>query len=218
MAEVTAEQIERLVREVLAQLAPAAAPTLTTAPPSTTELWLEQPVLSVGDIERRLKGVQTVVVSPRTIITPSAKDLLRERRIPVRRTTPPQAKPAAATATLLLGVAETKFDPAMLIDYAARRGVRIDQIARTGLKTVVAELADEVAKSGRRAWLLTESTHQAVCLANRTPGVWAAPANHRGELQAAQQAIQVNFLITTPQQGNWLQLAQLAQDFATRTQ
>lgn len=217
MAEVTAEQIERLVREVLAQLAPAAAPPTTTAPPSTTELWLEQPVLSVGDIERRLKGVQTVVVAPRTIITPAAKDLLRERRIPVRRTTTQQAKPAVASTTLLLGVAEAKFDPALLIDYAARRGLRIDQIARTGLKTVVAELADEVAKGGRRAWLLTESTHQAVCLANRTSGVWAAPANHRGELQSAQQAIQVNFLITSPQQVNWLQLAQLAQDFTART-
>ncbi|MDZ4784043.1 MAG: hypothetical protein SGJ19_27660 [Planctomycetia bacterium] len=217
MAEVTAEQIERLVREVLAQLAPAAALPSAAAPRSTMELWLEQPVVSLRDIERRLNGVQAVVVSPRTIITPAAIDFLRERRIAIRRTTTQPIKPAATGTTLLLGVAETKFEPAMLIDYIARRGVGIEQIARTGLKTVVGELADEVAKGGRRAWLLTESTHQAVCLANRTPGVWAAPANHRGELQSAQQAIPVNFLITSPQQVNWLQLAQLAQDFANRT-
>lgn len=217
MAEVTADEIERLVREVLARLAPAAAPPSPVPSPSTTELWLEQPVVSVSDIERRLKGVQTVVVSPRTIITPAAKDLLHERRIPIRRTTTPQAKPVATNATLLLGVAETTFEPAILIDYLARHAVRVEQIARSGLKTVVAELADEVAMSGRRAWLLTESTHQAACLANRSSGVWAIVANHRGELELARKSIQPNFIITNPNQNHWPQLAALAKSFATAT-
>jgi hypothetical protein len=207
--QVTAQEIERLVREVLAQLAPSAAPPAST--PSTIELWLEQRVITVGDLERRLARVQTVVAPPDAIITPAAKDLLREKRITVRRATPPAKKTPLLRAPLLLGVAETNFDPSRVIDYLARRGVQVEPIARTGMKTVVAELAEEVSRSGRRAWLLTESTQLATCLANRTPGVWAATANHRGELRTAQRTISINFTITAPQNLSWIRLAQIAQ-------
>jgi hypothetical protein len=112
-------------------------------------------------------------------------------------------------------VAETTFEPAILNDYLTRHAVRVEQIARTGLKTVIAELGDEVAMSGRRAWLLTESTHLALCLANRTPGVWAVAANNRSELVLARKSIQPNFILTNATQSNWPQLAALAQAYAT---
>lgn len=212
MPQPTAREIERLVREILAQLAPCAAPPAST--PSTTELWLEQRVIAVADLERRLAQVQTVVTPADAIITPAAKDLLREKRITVRRATTSPKKSALLRAPLLLGVAETNFDPSGVIDYLARRGVRIEQLARTGLKTVVSELAEEVSRGGRRAWLLTESTQLATCLANRTSGVWAATANHRGELLTAQRTIAINFTITAPRNLPWIRLAQIAQQLS----
>ncbi len=207
MSEVTPLEIERLVREVLAQLAPVSAPT------STTELWLEQAVVTMRDLEHRLAKVQSIVVPPRAVLTPAARDYLREQGVGIRESASTPAVPPR-TATLLLGVAETNFEPTGLIEYLARHGIRVERIARTGLKSVVAELSEEVAKGGRRGWLLTDATHAAVCLANRTHGVWACAANHRGELQMARKVINVNLIITRPQQSHWLQLAQVAQEFA----
>jgi len=209
VSNVSAAEIERLVREVLAQLAP------TTAPPApgATELWLEQSVVSVQDLEGRLAQVQQIVVPAKAIITPAARDVLRERGIDVRRASEMVTKPSQQR-TMLLGVAATRFDPTAVITQLRRRGVQTEQIARTGLKTVVAELAEEATKGGRRVWLLTEATHEAVCLANRTAGVWAAAAQHRGELADARKAIELNFLITNPTKSTAFQQTQLGQEYA----
>lgn len=212
MPQPTAQEIERLVREILAQLAPSAAPPAST--PCTTELWLEQRVITVRDLERRLAQVQTVVAPPGAIITPAARDLLREKGITVRRTATLKANNVINRAPLLLGVAETNFDPTGVIDYLARQGTKVEQVARSGLKTVVSELSEEVSRSGRRAWLLTDATQLATCLANRTAGVWAATANHRGELLAAQRTIAINFTITAPRNLPWIRLAQIAQQLS----
>lgn len=209
MSNIAAAEIERLVREVLAQLAPTPAPHAD----GTTELWLEQAVVATRDLEGRLTQVRQIVVPAKAIITPAARDVLRERGIHVRRASEFASKPSVQR-TLLLGVAETRFDPAALISQLRRRGVQMEQIARTGLKTVVAELAEEVTKGGRRAWLLTESTHEAVCLANRITGVWAAAAQHRGELADARAAIELNFLITNPTKSTAFQQTQLGQEYA----
>lgn len=209
MSNHSAAQIERLVREVLAQLAPMPAPRAE----ATTELWLEQSVIAVRDLEERLAQVKQVVVPAKAILTPAARDFLKERGIQVRRATVVTPK-ASRPTTLLLGVAETRHETTAVISQLRQRGVQVEQLARTGLKTVVAELAIEASRGGRRAWLLTEATHEAVCLANRTPGVWAATAQHRGELAAARKAIPLNFVITNPAASTTFQQTQLAQEYA----
>jgi hypothetical protein len=206
----SAVEIERLVREVLAQLAPKPAPREA----STTELWLDQSVVAVRDLEGRLQQVKQLVVPERAIVTPAARDLLRERGVDVRRAATASKATSSSLATLLLGVAETRCEPTEVIGALRRRGVQVEQVARTGLKTVVAELADAAAKGGRRTWLLTEATHQAICLANRTSGVWAAAAQHRGELAEARKAISLNVLITNPVKSTTFQLTQLGQEYA----
>ena len=209
MTNFSAVEIERLVREVLAQLAPTPAPREV----STTELWLDQTVVAVRDLEDRLQQVKQLVVPEKAIVTPAARDLLRERGVNVRRAAK-ASNPSSPAATLLLGVAETRYEPTEVMGSLRRRGVQVEQIARTGLKTVVAELADAATKGGRRTWLLTEATHQATCLANRTSGVWAATAQHRGELADARKAIALNYLITNPAKSTAFQLAQLGQEYA----
>lgn len=209
MSNISAAEIEQLVREILAQLAPTPAPRAD----GTTELWWEQAVVAARDLEGRLAQVKQIVVPAKAIITPAARDVLRERGIQVRRASETAPKPSAQS-TLLLGVAETRFDPTEVLAQLRRHDVQMEQIARTGLKTVVAELAEEVTKGGRRAWLLTESTHEAVCLANRTAGVWAAAAQHRGELADARKSIELNFLITNPTKSTTFQQTQLAQEYA----
>lgn len=219
MREVTPAEIERIVREVLAQLAPQpTTPLPTSSLPKTietsvTELWLEQQVIAVRDLEGRLRQATQIVVPTRAVITPAARDLLREKKINVRRASVAEKK-STERAPLLVGVAETSFDPTTVISELAKRGVKVEQLARTGLKAVVAELAIEVARGGRRAWLFTESTHAAVCLANRQAGVWAASIGNQSELEAARKGIAVNFAITSAKNLATFQLTRMGEALA----
>lgn len=81
----TAEQIEYVVREVMRRLAEADA-----GRPAATgnELALAHRVVTLRDLEGKLAGVTKVSVGAKAIVTPSARDLLREKKIEfVRRST-----------------------------------------------------------------------------------------------------------------------------------
>lgn len=74
-------EIERIVREVLAEMSARAA---TSRPAeSGLELIVTEKVVSAKEIEYKLDGVTRLVVTRGAIITPAARDLLRERKIAI---------------------------------------------------------------------------------------------------------------------------------------
>jgi hypothetical protein len=74
-------QVESIVREVLAELLGRAD--RTTPETAGRELVLTEKVVSAKEIERRLEGVTRVVIVRGAVVTPSARDLLRSRSIPI---------------------------------------------------------------------------------------------------------------------------------------
>ncbi len=73
-------EIERIVREVLAELMAGK----TTEQNSTRgELVLSSKVVSVAVLTGRLDGVSRIIMPRGAVVTPAARDLLRERRIAV---------------------------------------------------------------------------------------------------------------------------------------
>jgi hypothetical protein len=81
----TAEQIEYIIREVVRRLTE-----MNQATPATTgvELVLAERLVTLRDIEKRLTGIAKVSIGLRTVVTPSVRDLLRQKKIElVRRTT-----------------------------------------------------------------------------------------------------------------------------------
>ena len=77
-------EIERIVREVLAEVL-SRSETKNPASP-TGELVVTEKVVSAKEIERRLDGVTRLVVVRGAIITPAARDLLKERKISIATT------------------------------------------------------------------------------------------------------------------------------------
>lgn len=80
------ELIERVVHEVVQRLTkhgvdvtPAAADT------GGPELRLSEQVVALGTLEGRLDGVARVIVPPRAVVTPAAKDELRDKGIELVR-------------------------------------------------------------------------------------------------------------------------------------
>ncbi|HEX4148531.1 MAG TPA: hypothetical protein VHY20_06070, partial [Pirellulales bacterium] len=183
--------IDALVRDVLARLAasgnmaPSEVQPAENTPTATNinplERVLSDRVITLSSIDGKWEGIQTLVVSQRAVITPAASDLLRQKNIGVRRLKAGAAPAGASTAKrgLVLGVAETSFEPAVLIERLGRAGYKIEQLARTGIAALIAELADAAVKGGNAAVLLTGACELALCLANRGRGVRAAQATDR---------------------------------------
>jgi len=82
-----ANQFELLVREVLARLAQqvkaeeAAVITAAVPPASNDELELMASVISVQSLEGKLKGIKLVRIRSNAVITPAARDLLRDAKV-----------------------------------------------------------------------------------------------------------------------------------------
>lgn len=197
------EQIEWIVREVTRRLETASKPGSTsTSPPLANEnnkheLRLSVPVISVARLEGKLGGVKQVVVSQSAVITPAAKDLLREKKIALVRGESAR-RGTATTLSLVAGVAETTFEPAALWREIQAEDVQIEELARTGMTGVTAELCEQVTKGGKLGLLLTTNVAAAVCLANRTRGVRAAEARCATSTREAVRAVGVNLLVVNP--------------------
>jgi hypothetical protein len=197
--------IDAVVREVLQRLAAGGND-------SPTQRKLDDRVVTVSSIQGQLEGVQTIVVAHRAVITPAASDLLRARKIVIQRSA---AKPAAAATgrALVLALAETSYEPATLIERLGREGFLIEQLARTGMADVIAELSEAAAKGGKPAVLLTGACELALCLANRRRGVRAALGTDRASVKLAREQIGVNVLAINPAVTMGFQLQQTIREF-----
>lgn len=199
-------EVERIVREVLERLrvpgngekcGENAAVAATKQPANdAVSLALSGRVIAVADLSGRLDGVQVVVVPRKAIVTPAARDLLRERGVTLAsRAVPAETRTAAR---LTLGVAETRCDAAELVRGMREDGVEVEQLARSGLAGVVEELADQIARGGRLGMLLTDNPLAALCRANRHRGVRAAQGNDAWQVGRAIAAIEANLLVVEP--------------------
>lgn len=83
----TAEEIERIVQEVIRRLAAAEinnSNSNSNSKPqvqSQAALELEDQLVTLATIEGRLNGIQQLVVSPKAVVTPSVRDELRDKNV-----------------------------------------------------------------------------------------------------------------------------------------
>jgi hypothetical protein len=216
-------EIERIVREVLARLAPVspsdASRSVSTASPvlNPGALSLSNRLVTVSELDGRLEGVRTVIVPPRAVITPAARDLLRQRGVTVASARLSWEKGMGATAgtvkSIVLGKAATSYEPLALIRALKQDGCEVEQVARTGLTGVIDDLADLAARGGKRCLLLTDESAAAACLANRLRGVRAATAADAAGVTRAGKSIGVNLLIVEPARRSLFQLRGIAREF-----
>ena len=95
----TQEQVERIVVEVIRRLGlletnptrergPANGVAAGERSSTTAELRLTEKVVSLRLLEGKLTGITKVIVKPRAIVTPAAKDELKVRNIELIRLSP----------------------------------------------------------------------------------------------------------------------------------
>jgi hypothetical protein len=197
-------QIERIVRDVLAEMAggrvrPAAAH-------AGGELALGGKVISLRDLEDRLDGIGRVVIGRGAVITPAARDVLRQRQIAIASAV---ASAQPASGRLVIARAETNFETAGLMAALMRDGINVAQTRNMNLVEAVDELCRHVAS--RSAWglLATSQTAAALCLANRQRAARAALATSVRAVADAVASVAPNLLVVDPAGKSMFEIGQL---------
>jgi hypothetical protein len=87
------DQLEWIVREVVrrlregsaAKVAPGAANSPAPLPSPDAHVTLPQPLITTATLEHKLAGVTQITIGKRAVITPSARDLLKENNVALTR-------------------------------------------------------------------------------------------------------------------------------------
>ncbi|MGA2796793.1 MAG: hypothetical protein ABSE63_04375 [Thermoguttaceae bacterium] len=211
--------IERVVREVLAELkrAPATATqepvsAAQTPKPVNGELVLSTRLVTMEEIGDRLGGIHRVVVAPQAVVTPAVRDALRQRNIALSRALPAK-NASAAPLRLVIVAARTKMDPKLLESTLQSEGIDVQCHTTDCIMAATHQLAGELAKGDALGLLLTPHTAAALCLANRLAGVRAVLGSNANSVQSDLSAVGANLLIADPQSVSLFKLARMAGDF-----
>jgi hypothetical protein len=227
----TTSEIERVVREVLAELQrapgrrdspPAASPPVSASRPLSAEphsspdpdgaLVLNQRVVTMNDVSDRLAGKRRVRVRPGTVITPAVRDELHQRNVRLEFV-PPKGRHFGDLLRLIFVAIQTRMDPKPLIAALRCEGIEATWNEMECVITATDYLAGELAKSDTLGVLLTPHTAAALCLANRLPGVRAILGSEAKGLPEDAAAVGANVVIVNPEKHSPYQLQQLIEKF-----
>jgi len=200
-----ATAVQALVAEVIRRLrasqpaAPAPRATAVVAPPAAPSPATAVPgrVITLAQLERLPAGTRVVLVDPKAVVTPSARDHARDEEITIVRGTA-AATAAAPARPFVVAQAACRGDGAARAAAIARAVPAAQQLPASGLADVVAALASHASKDAARGVLLTGRPAVALVLANRSASLRAVSARDAAGLAAAAADAAANLLVIDP--------------------
>ena len=206
----TANDIERIVREVLRDMglsaAPvAAAPAVASPAPAASEptasipdgcLRVEAPVVTLEHLPERLDHVRQLLVSPRAVVTPAVRDELHRRNVTLAFA--PAGRSVEQAQVRLATVSIGKFDPASLVSVLRDQAIevlphRLDCLIRSS-----DWLWEQLQTPHTLGLMLTRHVAAALCVANRVAKIRAVTGRDAAEVAAAAEAVGANVLVLSP--------------------
>ncbi|MCE9606733.1 MAG: hypothetical protein K8U03_17725 [Planctomycetia bacterium] len=217
---VTADEIERIVRDVMSRLAsersvgPKTVETETKQAVVANELVVEGRVVALEDLRGRLPGIARLSIAERAIVTPAVRDLLREKKIALVRRAAGAGSATVAMRTIVVAAAEAKIDTSRLTRDLRSEGCKVEQLAQTGLAAAVRELSDEVAKGGAIGLLVTDEADVALVVLNRRVGVRAVGGDDAATIERAARAVGANVFVVRSVRFGGMQIKRWLKSFA----
>ncbi len=216
--KIATHQIERIVRDVLAEMSVVPNGDLPVEQPHTQgnsagdELVVHCRVVTLSELEGRLGGVRRLVVPPRAVVTPAARDELLQKNI-VLVCGGSETSGPAARLRLVTAVAARQFDPAPLLTTLNCEAISVEQHAFDCLIAATDRLADELATPDTLGLLLTKHTAAGLCLANRHQGVRAVLGHDPAAVAADADDVGANLLVVDPTAATGFRLNQVVGRF-----
>lgn len=194
--------VERIVRQVLAEIAGGQRGGVLPA----GDLVVSKRVVSLKDVEGRLAGVARLVIERGAVLTPAARDELKQHGVTIASAVRSGEKQTKHVVSLACTVARHNTGP--LVAALASDGITTKLIAAADLMTSVDTLSEIVTKDGL-AMLITGEAAAAVCLANRQRGVRAALSASVDAVEAAVASVGPNLLVVDPAAKTVFELRQI---------
>lgn len=192
----TERDIDWIVAEVVRRLAK-----LSEGHQAAESTPISDKVITLETLKKYHQQTELVIL-PRAIVTPAAKDELKKRNIRLIR----QGESGATNTTnkttsgkLLAANLGADYQAKTLAQLTAAYGANLEQHSLTALPQLVANHAARVSREGAKAvWFTSQAAH-AVCLANREAKVWAVQGSDEASVKAAMSSIPANVLVIDPQ-------------------
>ncbi len=222
-----AETVERLVREVLAEMGHTVAARSAEPPPPRLEpatgkqaprpagehsdgLTIRRRVLTLAELPEKLDGVRQVIVPLGSVVTPLVREELQRRQI---KLVEGESEPVASKqAVAILTVAATAYDSAPLAAVLEREGHWVESRREECLIRATGQLAADLASENAMGVLLTSYAAAAICLANRHSRVRAILGASDAVASDA-DAVGANLLVVNPSAHGFFAIKQMASRF-----
>jgi hypothetical protein len=184
----------------------------TSSPSGNGQLVLSARLVTMADIDSRLKGIRQVVVNPQAVVTPAVCDALRLRNITLSRALPAK-NISVSSLKLIVVAARTKMDPKSLANTLKNEGVNVECRSTDCILDATDRLTVALAKGDTLGLLLTPHTAAAMCLANRLSVVRAVLGGNTSNIEADLNAVGANLLIIDPKNISLFKLCRIAGEY-----
>ena len=157
----------------------------------TTTLTLAEKVITTETFADRLGGIARVLVAKGSVVTPAARDWLRERNIKLQIGGKPVANP---NCPLVIGSDCESIRPADVAGTAAS-----DCLPQASCwKPLLADVAQKLNGSRRLGAIISTHAAAVLCAANRNRAIRAIGASAIGDVTSAKGQIGANLLVIDP--------------------
>ncbi|MGA0041232.1 MAG: hypothetical protein ACO3NZ_15420 [Pirellulales bacterium] len=220
------ELVAAIAADVLRRLAPASVLPASASPQAVTTSVAEErgPLLSdkvvaLAAVSKLPSDLTAVTVRHDAVLTPSAREWLRDHKVRVHRATAAAANSGAvATAPAFLVAAyDLPSRPAGQAATIVRAVPNGQHLPSAGLAAIVDAFAEGASRSGSRGMLLASRPAAAALIANRKRAVRAVAASSVAEALAVATECRATLLVVDPRRFATGGLQRLAIEFAKQT-
>ena len=215
---ISSDDIAHLVTEVLKRIRTETKTLSTTDSRLSTEnhsaltATLPDRVIAAETIMNLGRGTKVAYIINKAVITPSARDIARERGIDLIAA---QTKPQQPSdRQLIVAQADCTTNVSDAAGVLCRAVPTSQQLPAVGLVPTLEALADHAGRDAARCILLSENTVVACIAANRFPAIRAVTATENMTLKNRMNTCAANVLILDPRDFSVGSLAQIAKVFA----
>ena len=199
--------IETIVRSVLEQFQRGENAARTDNPSgggqplgsNNTPASIEDTIITGDLLASRVNGDKTVNIGQHAVLTPSARDLMRQRGITIQRQTTTTKQTASGSRWVAIVTKCTTALKTALDDAIQKPGAIVScELVGTNDEAVQTAVGLICRANADGAIIFSEPPQLAACLANRNRRIRAAIANDAGTVKAVTAAMGANLLCINP--------------------
>lgn len=215
------ELVNQVVANVLSTLSQQGQGGQTTAsvPPVPTpdaSVVLSEKVITADLLAEKAKGHAAIGIAAGSLLTPSAKDYLREFKVSVHRattaTTPSITGQGSPWRAIILSNSTAVENALTTIEQ--QTGVRWSQELSSSLEESVKEAVSSLCRADATGVVLfAAAAEKAACLANRNQKVCAAAIQNVNHLRTVITQMSPNLICVNPEQKSFMELRNLMKTF-----